>query len=265
MLIQLLFTNTAHFALTVFSAFVFFAAGLLYLDAWQVDRKIKTPLFRSAGFFLLAIVAVFHVTSIEIPLITVLTQFLKISGLTFILFSLLNEPVLHVPKKGKMALFVPFVLPALSSALIPISAVIMLLIAATYFRKATEGLEKQLMPAAIAFFFLSISEMVNILFFWSHTEVVFWSRLLSQFGPAWNISHMLEAIGIIIFAVWIWGYIRFRLQVQLFVTTIALSLILFLSTTGLFTFLLLRNLEDDALEHLKNKTKKSYMRLLQII
>jgi hypothetical protein len=51
MLTQILFFNTSHFAITVFTAFTFFAAGLLYLDSWQLDKKGKTPLLRSLGFF----------------------------------------------------------------------------------------------------------------------------------------------------------------------------------------------------------------------
>lgn len=251
MLTQLLFTNTAHFALTVLSSFVFFAAGLLYFDSWQVDKLKKTPLLRSIGFFLLAFVAAIHATGVEISLIVLFAQVSKIIGLILILVSLILEPILHSPRKVTLSGIVPFALPVLSSALIPLSAILFLLIAATYFRKTTEGLEKQLKGAYFAFLFLGIAEVLQIPFFWSDTPVVFWSKILAIYGTVWNIHHIFEFVGILILAVWAWGYIRFRLQVQLFVSVIALSLILFLTTTVLYTFLLLRNLEDDALAHLK--------------
>ena len=231
MLTQLLFFNTGHFALSVFTVFTFFAAGLLFLDAWQVDKLKKTPLLRSIGFFFLALVAAIHATSIEIPLIVLLAQLSKIIGLVLILISLIHEPILHAPPKEKLSLIVPFALPVFSSSLIPLSTMLMLLIAATYFRKATEGLDKQLKPAFFAFLFLGLSEALHIAFFWSNTPVVFWSKMLAPFGLIWDIHHIFEFIGILILAIWVWGYIRFRLQVQLFVTTIALTLSIFLITT----------------------------------
>lgn len=258
MLIQLLLAHTAQFALNVFMAFVFFAAGLLYFDSWRVDTHKKTPLLRSFGFFLLALVAAFHASSLTIPQLELAAQCVKVFGLILILISLISEPILHPPRDekgnspaGRSALWVPFVLPVVTTALIPLSAALLLVIAASYFRKATEGFEKQLKPAFFAFLFLGFAEIVHISFFFSDTPIVFWSKMLSEFGPIWIVQSTFEFIGISILAVWIWGYIRFRLQLQLFVSTIALSLILFLTTTTFYTFLLLNNLENDALIHLK--------------
>lgn len=251
MLVQLLFANTAHFALTVFSAYAFFAAGLLYFDSWTVNRLKITPIVRSIGFFLLAIVAVFHATAAGIPIAILFAQVANVIGLVLILTSLVGEPILKPPHKQKLALFIPFAIPVFSSSLIPLSTVLMFLIAATYFRKVTEGFEKHLKPAYAAFLFLGLSEAMRISFFWSDTAVVFWSKMLAPYGPLWTIHHIFEFIGILILAVWVWGYIRFRLQIQLFVSTVALSLVIFLTTTVFYTFLLLRSLEDDAFSHLK--------------
>lgn len=101
MLFTLLFFNTVYFALKVFSAFVFFAAGLLYYDSWKVDRAIKTPLIRSFGFFFLAVAATFHATSVQIPFLLVAFQLIKLVGGGAIFVSLLAEPMLHAPKGRK--------------------------------------------------------------------------------------------------------------------------------------------------------------------
>lgn len=255
MLYQLLLSNTLYFALTLLGAFTFFAAGLLFFDSWQVDKHKRTPLLRALGFFLLALVYVYYASSQDIAFVTFVAQLLKISGLILILISLISEPLLHVPKKENMALVIPFALPPLFYSLIPMSAVLMLLIAATYLRKATEGLDKQLKPAFLAFLFLGLSEVLRIGFFWSGTPVVFWSKTLAEFGPLWNIAHLIEFLGILILFIWIWGYVRFRLQIQLFVMTVALTIILFLSTTVFFTFLLLHNLENDTLSHLRTDVR----------
>lgn len=251
MLIQFLFFNIAGFSLSVFIAFVFFAAGLLYFDSWNVDKLKKAPLIRSIGFFLLAIAATAHSVTLSLPLVATLTELFKIAGLATIFLSLIKEPIPHAPKKEKLALVIPLVLPVLNSALVPLSAVLMLLIAIWYLRQSTEGKEKQRRFAALAFFFLALAEFVSAAYFWADTTNVFWSKLLAQFGVVWSIEHIFELIGITILAIWIWGYIRFRLNIQLFVTTVALTLSIFLITTFFFTFLLLRNLENDALSHLK--------------
>ena len=99
MLIQLLFASTAHFALSVFSAFVFFATGLLFLDGWKIDKQKKMPLVRSIGFFILADVSALHAASLSMPTIEFLMQVLKILGLLLIAYSIIKEPVLQKPGK----------------------------------------------------------------------------------------------------------------------------------------------------------------------
>jgi len=262
MLIQLLLAATASFTLNVFSAFVLFAVGLLYFDSWKTDTSKHMLFLRSVGFFSLALVGVIHAPSLDIPWLTLLAQTMRIGGLVLILVSLIREPLLHPPRvtasgekkpmigQNGIALFMPFVLPLVATSLTPISAVLTLLIAATCLRKATEGFEKQIRPVFWAFLFLGLSETLRISFAWSDTSVAHWSKLLMPYGVFWSIQHLLELIGICILAAWAWGYIRFRLQLQLFVSVMALSLILFLTTTVFYTFLLLHNLETDALAHL---------------
>jgi len=251
MLINLLFGETFHFAITVLCAFVFFAAGLLHFDSWQVNKLKRILLMRSVGFFLLAITFAIRAASLEIPLVALVAQVFEIIGLVLILISLIREPILQPPSKKKLALLTPFAVPVFSSSLIPLSAVLMLLISAAYFRKTTEGFDKHLKPVFLAFLFLGFSEILQISFFWSDTPIIYWAQLLSRFGIVFNLQSILQLTGIIILGIWVWGYIRFRIQVQLFVMIAALSLTLFLITTVFYTFLLLRNLEDDALFHLK--------------
>lgn len=251
MLSQILFFNTSHFAITVFSAFTYFAAGLLYLDSWQIDKKSKTPLIRSLGFFLLAAITAIYTTSINIPIVNLLTQIAEVSGLSLIIYSLISEPILHKPRKEKVLVAIPLILPAITQSLLPLSAALTVIIAFCYYRKSTEGLEKQLKPAAFAFLFLALAKIVNLSLFWSDTANVFWSKILANFGFVWSIHHLLLLIGTGILAIWIWGYIRFRLQIQIFTIIIASSLFIFLTTTFFFVFLLLKNLETDALSHLR--------------
>ncbi len=245
---QLLFANL-HFTISVIGVLVFLATALLYFDSWKVSTKKKTPLLRSIGFFFLAGSAALHATSLDLPSLLFSLQLMKIMGLGFILISLAKEPVLHKPVHNIILVPLPFAL--LQSSLMPLSAVLYLLIALTYFRKASEGLERQLRPAGFAFILLAINELMNISFFWKDTPVVYLSQLLAEYGIISITSHLLELTGLIILGIWTWGYIRFRLQIQLFTATIAMSFMIFVITTFFFTFLLLRNIEDNTLSSLK--------------
>ena len=249
MLIYLLLANTFEFTLSVLSAFVFLSAGILYLDSWQVDQKSRTILIRSIGFFIIAATEAFHATSVTSGFVMAALAISKVLGLSLILLSLVKEPILRVPSSKKAALLAP--LPIFANALSPISTALSLAISAVYFRKAKEGLEKQLKPAFVAFLLLGISELISVSFAWAGTSSVFWSKLLAKFGTVWTIESAVKLIGVLVLGFWVWGYIRFRLQIQVFVITIALSILIFLATTTFYTFLLLNNLQNDALEHLK--------------
>ena len=253
MLLQLLFSNTALFALNIIAAFVFFSTGILYFDSAQISKNKRTPLLRCVGFFCLAAVSALASISIESPALALIAQIVKISGLGLILFSLTEEPILSAPGKKHAAVALP--IPALFQSLVPLSGVLMALTALTYFRKVEEGLEKQLKPAGVAFLLLSVSELLRMAFFWSDTTSVYWSRFLAKFGPLWNIQHLFEFLGVVVLGAWVWGYIRFRVKLQVFVMTIGMSLVFLLTTTVFFTFMLLRNLENDALQHLKTDVK----------
>jgi limonene-1,2-epoxide hydrolase len=164
---------------------------------------------------------------------------------------LILEPILHKPGKVKALVAIPLIFPAITQSLLPLSAVLTIIVALCYYRKSTEGLEKQLKPAALAFLLLAMAKIINLSLFWSDTANVFWSKILADFGVVWSIHHFLLLVGAGILAVWIWGYIRFRLQIQIFTIIVGSSLFIFLTITFFFVFLLLRNLETDALSHLR--------------
>lgn len=253
MLYQFLFANI-HFAFAVFGALVFFAAGWLYFDSWNVDRKHKTAVARSIGFFLLAFTYAIHATTIQAPLLLFILGICRTLGLLIIISSLLREPILYKPDDSQNppkqnSAFFPFGIATTVSAVL--SAILMLILSLVYLRKSTEGSEKQLRPAFYAFLFLAISEFISFSFFFKSTSVVFWSKLLADYGLIWIGAHVFEFLGFVILGTWVYGYTRFRLNVQLFLITIITFLFIFLITTFIFTYSLLKNLENDTLSNLK--------------
>lgn len=253
MLIRFLFSNI-NFTVLVFSAFIFFITGWLYVDSSKAERNNKNLIIRSVGFFLLSLVFAARATALNTGSFLFGTQLLEIFGLVIILKTLLKEPVLRSPGKTALAVF-PISFVSSLFLLIPLTTVLYLVISLVYLRKVIVSHEQQFKPVFWAFLFLAIAQALKIEFLWSDTANVFFSNLLSDFGPLWIITRLIEIIGLFILAKWTLGYFRFRLASQLFISTVTTTLFIFLMTTIVFTFLLFNNVEKDALVHLETNAK----------
>lgn len=255
MITTLLFHNIADFTVYTLSAFVFLSAGLLFIDSWILDKNSRTLLFRAVGFILLAIVHAFYASAIQIDVVSVVMQIIKTTALLLLLGSLLAEPILHKPVNDKLQQFnvLPFRVVTLS--LIPISAVLYVLIALRYFRRSFEGLDKQLRPAFLAFLFLAVSELIKVSFAWSDSSNVFVSSILARYSVVWYLHQVFLLAGVLILGIWVWGYTRFRLQIQMFTIILASVFSIFISTTLLYSTLLIKNLEEDTISHLYTDSK----------
>lgn len=253
MLIRFLFSNI-NFTILVFSAFIFFITGWLYVDSSKADQNNKNLIIRSIGFFLLSFSFAAHATFFNAEFFLLYTQWLEISGLVIILITLLKEPSLRPPGKTVLVLF-PMGFVSSFLWLIPTTAVLYFAISLIYLWKVFKSHEKQFKPVFWAFLFLAIAQALSIGFLWRDTTNVFYSNFLSDFGALWIITRLIGFIGLVILAKWTLGYFRFRLASQLFISTASAVLFIFLMATILFTFLLLRNVEQDALTHLKTDVK----------
>jgi len=239
------------FVIDILFFLVLFASFWLHFDSWLIDKKKASYLERGFGYLLLAINVFLKIIPIENGLLHNFAFYIDSLGFYLIAISLLEEPVLKKPVFAMVAMipanlilftkyisFVPFIL-AISIGLI-------------YKQKVEEGMEKQLKPLIYAFFLLAIVKfyeglIVSELF---SNNIVF-DLLFSQYKIFWIITHLISLIVIFIFSWWIWGYIRFRPEIQMFFLTAASVFIIFISVTVAFTFLLFKNLEGDTFSHLK--------------
>ena len=248
MIVQLLLSNLYYFSVTILSSFAFFATGLLYLDAWQVSKKHFSPLLRAIGFMIIALVglSVFLLTTEKLLLFTAVAMTL---GVACIFVSLIIEPVLKKPGT-KFAAFIP-VLPAFHF----LSLALLAGISGAYFVKARRGLERQLWPAGLAFVFIFLSQVIVHAQKFLTTDNIVLLRLFETFGIMWHVQLTFLLIGSIILGVWAWGYIRFRLLLQIFISTLLITLLIFIATTSFFSFFLLKNIEREALAALETNGK----------
>ena len=251
MISRLLLFSAFEFAVYVFGALVFFSLGLLLWDSLSLKKDKSSLLCQSIGSFLLSITYVADATLLTHPLMVFSTQVVKIVGLTIFLIGVVREPILRKPHVNAFVLIPVTLLSFISQMLVPFSAVLFLFIGLWYWRLCTESLDRQLKPLAIAFFLLAVAEYIKMTFAWADTNNVFWSKMLMEYSYIWNIHLFVQLLGVAVVASWVWGYICFRLQIQLFVSMLGSIFMIFLTTTIFFSYLLLQNIENDALRQLK--------------
>ncbi len=268
------FGQNVHFAISLFAALVFFAVFWLIFDAWILRRE-KKELLKWVGFLLISISFLIHATVLEQGVLgasilgggsEILATLLRIFGYLGIVWGQMIDPLQPAPKteglvlekKKKSAKEVFGLLPPLA-ALTPFLKFLLsagaLAAGLLYLRRGTIGLERHLKPVAFALFFLTIFEILSLasLLRGSANPIIY--DLVAPFGPIWILEHLFLLIGIFLLGKWVWNYLVTRLQSQLFMIFTSSVLIIFLLTTASFTFLLMQNIQREALANLETAAK----------
>lgn len=241
-----------QFAIHIISFLFYFAGFWLHLDSWKIDRKKTSFFYRGIGFLLLAVGIFLQVTPFNILYVKEIVSVIDILGLLIIASSLISEPLARKPKKILISLLPLniFLLLRYSFSFIPF--ILSLIISYQYKLKADKGLERQLKPLQYSFFFLSLVKFYDGLVLSGIFEKnIIFDLYFSQYKIFWVLIYLIKLVSIIILARWIWGYLRFRPQAQMFLLTAGSIFSIFVSVTVIFTFLLFINLENDTLSHLK--------------
>jgi hypothetical protein len=257
--IQFLLQN-AHFALNLFAALVFFSAAWLYFDAWGVKKEFKETL-KVAGLFILSLSFVAHATHIEQTILAnpifgsnglnFVSLILRILGYGLLSAGLLIDPLQKRPGEEKHKTTTgAYAIWGINSFFAILSPILAGLTGLLYLKRATIGLENHLKPVALSFFILSIHELLSLATYFQNTNNLTLFNLVAPFAPLWIIQHLFLLAAIILLGRWVFAYLLKRLQTQLFMIFTSLTLVIFLLTTVSFTYLLLKNLENDALAHL---------------
>lgn len=260
--VQFIFEN-AHFALSLFTALVFFAVAWLYLDAWFARKTLKDGL-KIVGFILICLSFVAHASSVDQAILrdpmfggvgNILKDVLRIAGYIALVLGLIVDPLQPRPKYEKLAAiglslsfpaqllsfdYSAIILPILSSAA-----------AFLYLRRATVGLEDHLKPVSYAFFIFSVHELFSLSALFKNTNSIAVYKLVESYNIIWAVEHLVLLGGIFILGKWVFGYLLKRLQSQLFMIFTFTVLSVFLVTTVAFTSLLLRSIQQDAYLHLQ--------------
>ena len=277
------FAQNMHFAITLFAALVFFAVFWLYFDAWLgLGHRTDRSILKWGGFAVLSMSFIIDATVIEQTnfgnslfgdTAGLVATIMRLASYLAIILSELLDPLQKKPNNNRDviqeiaaedATVTPTTpAPAASAAvlstgnafgtafLLPLGA---LTIAALYWRRATVGIERHLKPVAYAFGFLFIAELLDLAQLLRGTDNPTLFSLVSAFGPLWIAAHLALFCASVAMGRWVWKYLTERFLSQIFMTFVGVVLAIFLLTTVSFTFLLLRNIQDDSLNNLATAT-----------
>lgn len=260
------FSQNFHFALNLLAGLVFFAVFWLYFDAWQV-KKHKSEVYKWLGFGLLAASFLLHATNVEQALfgdtflgekLESLVVILRVIGYAIVAYGLWSDPLQPVPNNKGLEesppsrLAMPGILfsgvTGLIKLLLPVGAIAA---AFLYLRRATVGLERHIKVPAIAFSGLALSELLALAALLRGTLNTQLYTIVAPFGPIWYLEHLLLLVSVALLGKWVWQYLTTRILSQLFMTFTASTIVVFLVSTVSFSFLLMRNIQNDALASLQ--------------
>lgn len=257
--------------MSVVAALVFFMVAWLYFDAWFEHRALKNVL-KITGFGAIAfsfLIQAVHIDSLLLSssiisnnIITISIFIIKVLGYLLICIGCILDPLPVVPKTSglrvsdlKGILIIPLQTAAgfsLWGILLPILAAFAGLL---HLRRATIGLENHLKPIGWGLYTFALYEVITFTLKkeqFSNVEVF---EILKPFGLMWLISHTILLAGVIVVGLWIFRYLLKRLLSQIFIIYSCSVLVIFIAITVVFTWLLLRNVEIEALKQLETNTK----------
>lgn len=117
------------------------------------------------------------------------------------------------------------------------------------------GVTHELKMLAFAFLLLTLAWLVAALDTLPAIHASFLTLIFEQFGIAWYVEHGLLVIGIGLLLRWTWHYISLRLLPQFYLSVIAIGLTSFVISTVIFTSVLFRTAEAQALRSIEADVK----------
>lgn len=245
--------TNAHFVISSLSFFAFFAAAWLYVDSWRAVRKEHVLLGKSLGFFVLACAAgldgAISTSGISLPVWLVAINTI---GLLILVLSFFAE---FLPGKPEGLVTKAIALPLLGISLFGFNVLLAVALAGRMWQQATTYLERSRKVMAIALGLLAGAWMMHGLLALPATQTGQWSLLGEPFGFAWITAHALEAIGAMFLTAWAWNFMRFRLLPQLYLTVVGATLVIFVTTTLLFTVVLFNRTEAQTVDVLQTNAR----------
>jgi len=261
------FLQNFHFALNLGAGLVMLMVTWLTFDSW-LNRKQNKELWRWLGFLLLTISFLLRSTVVGQSTTSSLSHWqswlattCQLVSYVLIIISQILDPLQPKPKTKGLGIDDPAA-PAegeialgVNPALVVFLPLGSLAIAGMYYRRATKGLERHLLPVSISFLFLALSDIAALATLARHSANVTVYNLAAVFGPIWLLEQAFLLVGVVILGRWAWQYLVTRLQSQLFMIVTSMIAGIFLVVATSFTYLLIDNVRTQALDNLNIAAK----------
>jgi sensor domain CHASE-containing protein len=261
------FFENLHFTISLLIAFVCFSVFWLYSDAWMAVRRVKGVSI-AGGWLVLALSFVFEALHLEAAFFppfllsseahVQLIGITRLAGYVLIIIGRLQDPSQQRPVHQPAVSSSPAVLGMstapvwLGGVALPFAAVGA---AIMYWRRAVHGLEHHLRPVVIGFSLLVMYEILSLSGMLQTATNPLIYELVAPHGPVWMLQQLALLASGIVLGWWVWHYLLKRLYTQLFIIFVFMTVAVFLVTTGTFTSLLLRNMQDVTLDRLQTDGK----------
>lgn len=253
-----LYSSQFHYAVHLFGAVVYFAAGWLYLDAYT--KKHPYLKSRIAGLFILAVSSL--IEGMTLPLVgggnggsgasfkSLVQYILPIIGYVCIFLSFPFDPIQKRPVYAVVGAFTTSFANAVMS-LLPLGS---LSVAVMYFTHVAEGLEWHLLLPAVSFSIITIAEILHVIQgIFSNTQSVFLFELIKPFGLFWWAEHIILLFGFIVLIRWVFWYLLKSFEMQVvFISTVSVALVTFIITTYF-----VHHLSTSLLQEISNQVTQS--------
>lgn len=259
-----------HFAIGLSAALALFAVSWLYLDAWAGKKNTKNFL-RWSGFLLLSLG--FLAYAVDVPwlgsagveqktIYHLISEILRTAGYVFIVIAEFIDPLQEVPTHEKSLFFDTSNGRKKTNVFFPIGlgkagifGIITIVTSSTatfmYWRRSTKGLERHLRPMFYGFLTLTVFEILAQAHAFRDSSNVILNQFTAVYGPIWLLENIVLLVASILLGRWVWRYLTKRFMSQLFMVFVGCIVSVFLVTTLSFTFLLLRNIQNETLSNLR--------------
>ena len=278
MLISFLVRENAHFAIYALAALSALASFWLYFDSWILSKKYA-GIVGLGGWILLAAAFLWEAATIETlwdvsgkgVLPTNFSMLPKLRAVSYLMIgvSIWLSGLQKKPKVKGLQKNMAFFLPGLSlfGAVFAYfgPAIAAFFTSLVYFRRATKGLERHVLPATYVFL-LAVTYELTWAARWSRESVnPIWQELTAAYGFFWTFEHILLALTATVLISWVTKYLLRRLPAQIFLLFSGLSLVFFVMLTATFTTVLMKNVQENQLDRIATdaKTLEYTLELLQ--
>lgn len=290
---QQFWIQNVHYIIEVFVAFLMITSAWIYLDGWKIERRAKT-LLRTIGFFVLTVWGFIGAAPAGIVgLNNLLTQerFVDITGAIgfgLIFVSFVIDPVPLKPGEKPMRFFSKLLsglwassasavaLWGLNSLIGNTSSVLWRIFMSAgaiaiepkiwmfgfaaastvlLWLHYSKGIQSEWKFFYLGFVFLSIALLFSALNLWSDSINVLVASALGPYHIVWILEHGIKLVGATFLGIWAWGFIRFRIFPQIFSAFVALSFVIFIVTTIVYTGFILYRTQDRAVKDLETNIK----------